>query len=126
MMVAHHSRHVNWFEVGRLELMRAAGLDYGRLENEGFFLPVVGLEIRYRAPSQFDDVIEIETCMENRSRARILFTYRLTRLRDGALLATGYSEHATVNRDFRPTRLPKKMLDLLDTRCSYPVPEDPC
>jgi acyl-CoA thioester hydrolase len=126
MAVAHHSRHVTWLEVGRLELMRSAGAAYEALEADGFSLPVIGLEMRYRAPARSGDIIEIETSMQRSSPARLAFTYRLTRITDGVLLATGRSEHAAVDRALRPVRLPGQLLSILEVARSYPVAEGPC
>jgi acyl-CoA thioester hydrolase len=127
MAVAHHSRHVAWLEVGRMELMRAAGMSYTRLESEGISLPLVGLELRYRAAARMDDIIEIETAMEKNSAARVAFTYRMTRVSDGVLLATARTEHAAVdNSSFRPIRLPAELVTLLQQDRLYPPTEDPC
>ncbi|MFQ5670441.1 MAG: acyl-CoA thioesterase [Acidobacteriota bacterium] len=126
MSVAHHSRHLTWFEVGRQELMRAAGLSYAQLQEEGVALPVIGLEVRYLAPGRFDDLVEIETRMRQSHGTRLVFEYRLTRVGDGIVLATGSSEHAAVDRAFRPIRLPPHLLALVGTRRAFSWPEAPC
>ena len=126
MAVAHHSRHVNWLEVGRLELMRAAGLSYARLEADGISLPLIGLELRYKATARLDDIIEIETTMERSSAARVAFAYRLTRVPDGALLATGRTEHVAVNRSMKPIRLPAELASLLERGGDFPPTGEPC
>ena len=113
MGVAHHSRHVAWMEVGRVELMRAAGISYAQLEKDGVSLPLVNLELRYRAAVRFDDLVEIETCVENCTRVRVGFTYRLTRVEDQLLLATGRTDHAAVGLDLRPVRLPEPLRQIM-------------
>lgn len=124
MAVAHHSRHVAWMEVGRVELMRAAGMSYAQLERDGVSLPLVGLELRYRAAVRFDDLVEIETSAESCSRVRVAFAYRLSRLEDQLLLATGRTEHVAVDRDLRPVRLPEPLRRMLtDDRTFAPVGE---
>jgi acyl-CoA thioester hydrolase len=126
MAVAHHSRHVNWLEVGRLELMRSAGLSYARLESDGISLPLIGLELRYKAAARLDDIVEIETTMERHSATRVVFTCRLSRVRDGALLATGRTEHVAVDRAFKPIRLPGELAALLERDREFPPTGDPC
>ena len=126
MAVAHHSRHVAWMEVGRVELMRAAGLSYADMERDGFSMPLVGLELRYRAAARFDDLVEIETRVETCSRARVAFGYRLSRAEDSLLLATGRSEHAVVNRSLRPVRLPESLLELMRTGREFATEGSPC
>ncbi len=126
MGVAHHSRHVAWMEVGRLELMRSAGSSYEALEAQGLSLPVIGLELRYKGAARSGDIIEIETSMERSSPARLSFRYRLTRVADAALLATGSTEHAAVDQALRPVRLPAVLLDMLAAGQAYPLAEGPC
>jgi len=61
MGVAHHASYAPWLEMGRTELLRASGRSYAALEAEGVFLVVTRLEIRYRRPIRYDDVLEIRT-----------------------------------------------------------------
>lgn len=114
MGVAHHRTHFVWFEIGRTELMRAAGLPYAEVETEGVFLPVIEATCAYRAPARYDDLVRVHTRLEEMGGARVTFTYRLERGRDGALLATGRTTHAAVDARGRPTRLPRSLRRLLD------------
>ena len=45
----HHSRFFQYFENGRVELLRSKGHAYADLERQGVFLVVVKVECRYRA-----------------------------------------------------------------------------
>jgi acyl-CoA thioester hydrolase len=126
MAVAHHSRHVNWMEVGRVELMRSAGMSYAQLERDGVSLPLVGLQLRYQAAARFDDLVEIETTMDSFTRVRVAFTYTLQRVEDQVVLATGRTEHAAVDRQLHPVRLPDRLRDLLAADCAYPFSGEPC
>lgn len=126
MAVAHHSRHVNWMEVGRVELMRSAGMSYAQMERDGVSLPLVGLQLRYQAAARFDDLVEIETCVESTTRVRVAFTYSMERVEDHVLLATGRTEHAAVDRSLRPVRLPQDLQDQLLADRAYPYAGEPC
>jgi acyl-CoA thioester hydrolase len=61
MNVAHHAAYIPWLEIGRTELLRTSGISYAQLEKEGVFLVVVKLDVRYRRPVLYDDVVEIRT-----------------------------------------------------------------
>jgi acyl-CoA thioester hydrolase len=126
MAVGHHARHVAWFEVGRTELLRCAGYPYEKLERAGVALPIVGLEVRYRSPARYDDVLEIETHAEATTAVRVSFRYALTRPADGRLLATGRSEHAAVDAAFRPARLPAEVRKVLSGSAVYVTADGPC
>lgn len=106
MGVAHHSAYIPWLEVGRTELLRASGLTYAQLERRGVFLAVVKLEIRYRAPARYDDLLAVRTRVTGGGRARIDHAYEVRRVEGDALLATASTTLACLDADGRPQPLP--------------------
>jgi acyl-CoA thioester hydrolase len=113
MGVAHHSHHFVWFEIGRTELMRARGMAYSRLEDDGIYLPVIEAACTYRAPVRYDDLLRVRTTLAETGPVRLAFTYTIEREADGAVVATGRTAHAAVDGQGRPRRLPKAVLELL-------------
>src|SRR5256712_9328380 len=113
MGVAHHANHFIWFEIGRTESMRARGVTYRHLEDEGIFLPVIEASCTYHAPARYDDLLRVRTRIEGATAVRIAFEYRLESEEDGRLLATGATRHASVDRNGRPRRLPARLRELL-------------
>jgi len=106
MGVAHHTHFLAWFELGRTELLREMGCPYRELEEEGVFFPVIEVGARFLRPARYDEILHIDTRLASARGARIRFEYSVSRASDGALLATGFSEHAATGRDGRPRRLP--------------------
>ena len=85
MRVAHHSSCIAWLEEARTEMLRGSGVSYAQLEAAGVFLVVASLEVGYRRPIRYDDVIAIEVEASAMGRARLRHDYRLVLLeRDGA------------------------------------------
>lgn len=83
--VVHHARYLDYLEGGRLEYLRAHGLDYRAFEERtGVGMPVVEAHLRYRSPARFDDLLEIETWVAVCSRAKVVFESQI--LRSGELL----------------------------------------
>lgn len=113
MGVAHHRSHFVWFEIGRTELMRAAGIPYAAVEDEGVFLPVIEASCAYKAPARYDDVLSLTTGLREFGAARVTFTYRLVREPDGVLIATGTTMHAATDPRGRPRRLPENLRRML-------------
>jgi acyl-CoA thioester hydrolase len=113
MGVAHHSAFVVWMEAGRVEWLRSRGMSYRRMEDEGVSLAVSGLEMSYRAAARFDDELEVVTRLELARHRMLRFSYRIARVGDGALLATGATVHVPTNRAGRAVRLEDRWLDPL-------------
>ena len=113
MGIAHHAEYFAWFEVGRTDLLRECGLPYRDLERRGLRFPVIGTEARFLRPAYYDDVLEVRTELDALSGARIAFRYEVHR--DGAPgpLATGRTEHAAVDGEGRPRRLPEDVRERL-------------
>jgi acyl-CoA thioester hydrolase len=114
MGVAHHASYLAWFEVGRVELLRALGMSYRDLEDSGVFFPVLEVGCRFRRPAYFDDRLQISAGAERPGRARLRFRYRVTRVTDGTLVAEGWTTHASTDAHGRPGRLPAKVLRRLE------------
>ena len=114
MGVAYHAHYLVWFELGRTELMRASATSYRELEDaSGLAFPVIEAQARYLRSARYDEEVEIETRVARLTGARVVFDYRLTRVGDGELLATGRTIHASVGRDGRPVRLPRALREQL-------------
>lgn len=107
MGVAYHAHYLVWFELGRTEWMRSAGSSYRSLEDDQkIFFPVIEARARYLRSARYDEEIEIETRIAAIGGARVTFDYRVVRVADGELLATGRTIHAAVGSGGRPRRLP--------------------
>jgi acyl-CoA thioester hydrolase len=107
MGVAHHSVYPVWFEMGRTELLRESGLRYRDLEEQGAFLAVVDLSVRYRSPARYDDQLELLTQLSRMSRVRIEHEYTLTR--DGLILATASTTLACLDGEGRLQPVPERL-----------------
>lgn len=101
----HHANYLTWFELGRVELLRAAGHSYRELENGGIFLVIADVQVRYYLPALFDDVLRLVTTTVKAKGARIEHQYKI--FRGDELLVEGQTTVACVDRQGRPTRLPK-------------------
>ena len=75
MGFVYYGVYAQYFEVGRVELLRSLGVDYKSLEEEGYFLPVVNLEIQYKKPALYDDELTIKTTIKEIPSSRIVFYY---------------------------------------------------
>jgi acyl-CoA thioester hydrolase len=104
MGLVHHANYLVYFEQARIELLRAQGLAYKDLEDQGFLMVLTKVEVRYRRPARYDDLLTIRTTVARTTLVRIDHCYEV--LRDGELLAEGSSTLACVDREGRPQALP--------------------
>ena len=108
MGVVYHANYLVWFEVGRVELMRSAKLDYKRLEEEFHCLiAVVEARVRYRAPARYDDEIVVKTSITALRGSMIKMGYEVLRANDGLLLCEGETTHVVVDRTMTSRLLPE-------------------
>jgi len=104
MGVAHHTSYPVWFEMGRTELLRAGGGDYVALEQRGVFLAVVTLDVRYKQPARYDDVLTLQTSLVSCGHVKIEHAYELRR--GDVVLATARTVLACLDADGRPWEVP--------------------
>ncbi len=104
MGIAHHSNHVVWFEIGRTDLCREAGLEYKRIEELGWILVVTEIGCRYRGPFRYDDEVLVRTRIDDASTRLIRFAYQLVHAESGEPRAEGFSAHVWLDRTTRRPR----------------------
>ena len=111
MGIVYYANYYVWFEIGRVELLRALGLSYRALEiDHGCILPVIESTCRYRTPARYDDDILIETRPALLRGSVLKFAYRILRKgADGAeptLLAEGETVHVVCDPQLNKKPLP--------------------
>ncbi|MDO3678964.1 acyl-CoA thioesterase [Paenibacillus ehimensis] len=110
MGVVYHANYLNWFEVGRTELIRELGMPYQTLEARGLLLPVIEADLKFRSPSRYDDLVTIDTKVIDATNLRIRFAYEIKRGEE--LLVSGGTHHVWLNRDWKPVRIDREAPDL--------------
>ena len=116
MGIVYYANFFIWFEVGRVELLRQLGFHYKQMEiDDNCHIPVVEANCRYKSPARYDDELLLETRVLAIRRSVLKFGYRLLRPENEGttLLAEGETIHVTVDRSFRPVRLPQKYVAVL-------------
>jgi acyl-CoA thioester hydrolase len=105
MGLLHHANYLVYFEQGRTELLRQSGRSYKELEDAGHFLVLAKVEVRYRLPARYDDLLTLRTIVTRTTPVRIEHRYEV--LRDAQLLAEGSSTLACVDREGRLQAMPE-------------------
>jgi acyl-CoA thioester hydrolase len=109
MGVVYHANYFVWFEVGRVELFRALGVEYKRMELEDdCHIVVAEAHCRYRHPARYDEVLRVRTRIAEAKNRTVRFSYELFRDADDRLLATAETTHVICGSDGKPKMLPEK------------------
>jgi len=98
MGVVYYSKFLNWFEVGRVGLLRDIGFGYTEWVSHELQFPVVQAHADYRASARFDDEILIRTKVASIGTKSIRFENEICKLPEMKLLATGHTVHALMSK----------------------------
>jgi acyl-CoA thioester hydrolase len=118
MGVVYHANYLIWFDRARTELMRETGLTYKELEQQGVYLAVSEVRVRYRAAARYDDLVRVRCWVRELASRRVTFGYVVERAGTGELLATGETSLVSLTHQHTLTRIPEHVLDLLK-----PIPD---
>ncbi|MBR2428666.1 MAG: acyl-CoA thioesterase [Alistipes sp.] len=114
MGVVHHSNYVKFFEAARTEWLRAIGLTYAEMEYRGVMMPIVEVNVKYKHPALYDELITVRAIVDEMPMARMVFRYEITG-EDGREVATGSTTLGFIDRETRrPQRAPKWLLEVLE------------
>ncbi len=129
MAVVYHANYVNWFEIGRTEFIRHAGMTYRDIEQAGLLLPVTELAASFERPARYDERLAICTRIGEFSKARLNFESQIRRIAEaeefpnivieerdlpGERLVSGGTKHVWLNREWRPARLDRSAPELYE------------
>lgn len=109
MGVVHHTVYPVWFEMGRTELLRTTGRTYREFEEAGILLAIVKLEVTYKSPARYDDVVRLDTELTRVTAVKVEHAYTLWRGDD--LLCTGSTTLACLDRSGRARPLPEGLIE---------------
>jgi acyl-CoA thioester hydrolase len=113
MGYAYYGNYATYFEVARVEAMRALGISYKELEDSGVLLPVSEFRVKYKKPAFYDDEITIKVTISELPKIRFQFDYE-TRNTNGELLNTAFTELIFVNKETgRPMMMPDNLKELM-------------
>ena len=104
----HHANFVKYFEDARVEMLRAGGVTYKQIEDDGRLLVVTEMNVRYHLPAEFDDWLRLDVRVAEIRKVRLRHCYQIWR--DDVLLCDADSTIACVGPDGRPKKLPPEFL----------------
>ena len=114
MGIVHHSNYIKFFEVARTEWLRSAGLTYAEMERRGVMMPIVEVQVKYRQPAYYDELIRVRAIVEEMPMARMTFKYEIYG-EDDRPIATGLTTLGFIDSvTRRPQRVPSWLCEVLE------------
>lgn len=114
MQFVYNGKYFEYFEVGRTELLRSAGMAYSAIESEGYQLPLIEAGIKFIQPAYYDDIVEIEAFITDINTPKVHIQYIVRRQKTDEILAEGFTTHVFINVETKKAvRPPKIYLDVL-------------
>jgi len=111
--LVYHGNYVRYFERGRSDFLRMAGVSHSDLlvgEAPSAFV-VTRMEIDFRLPARIDDALLVHTTYDSARGARLFVTQKI--IRDGALIAEAVVEAACISLGGRPRKPPPGLVERL-------------
>lgn len=108
MGVTHHSNYIRMMEEARIDFMEQLGWPYARMEALGILSPVTAVNVKYLAPTTFDDRVCIAVTVQAFDGVRLTIGYEMAKA-DGTAVLRGTSEHVFLNREGRFVRLKREL-----------------
>lgn len=113
MGYAYYGNYAMYYEVARVEALRALGFSYKELEDEGTLLPVLEFKIKYIKPAFYDDELTVKVMITELPKARIRFEYE-TYNSARVLINTGETTLVFVDKNTgKPKPAPDRILNKL-------------
>ena len=113
MGIVHHSNYVKFFEVARTEWLRAVGMTYAEMERRGVMMPIVEVQVKYKQPAYYDELIKVRAFVDAVPMARMTFRYEIEG-EDGRAIASGMTTLGFIDKETRrPQRAPQWLLDVV-------------
>lgn len=111
MGYVYYGQYAAYFEVGRTELIRALGIPYKTVEEGGIMMPVADLQVKFKRPGRYDDLLTIKTIVPELPKASFPTAYEVHN-EAGELVVSGSVRLAFIDMArMRPVRVPDFILE---------------
>lgn len=109
----YYGNYAEFYEVGRVEMLRSLGMTYRSMEESGIMMPVLEMKCKYLKPARYDEEIRIRVIMDKMPGVKIHFRYELYNEHD-ELIHTGETLLVFVNMlTNRPCMAPSDFMERL-------------
>lgn len=110
----YHAHYVTYFDIARTEMIRSFGLTNRKMEEEGVMLPVLSVNVDYKSPAHYDELLTIKTTLREKPRVKLIFDYEVYNEND-ELITTGSATLAFMDsKTKRAVRPHRGLMDIIN------------
>ncbi|MBS3944542.1 MAG: acyl-CoA thioesterase [Melioribacter sp.] len=114
MQFVYNGKYLEYFEVGRTELLRSLGLPYSEVEKSGYQLPLLEAGVTYKNPAKYDDLLLVKATVKELYSPKVHIEYLITRKETEEIIAVGFTTHIFMNAETKKAvRPPKLYIEIL-------------
>lgn len=114
MGVVYHGNYPQYLEMGRVEWLRDLGFSYRKMEENGIMLPVFSIQVNYKKPAVYDDMITVYTRLKKRPSVKIEFDYKILNEQQEILVEANTVLAFMDKETKRPIKCPDYLLEKID------------
>ncbi|MBX7241950.1 MAG: acyl-CoA thioesterase [Bacteroidia bacterium] len=116
MAFVYYGKYLEYFEVGRTELIRSLGMSYKDIEESGVMLPVSECNIRYHRPARYDDLLTIRTTVPEMPGVKLITEYEIFNQHQEKLVSGKVVLPFVDTQSLKITRIPDNIRVLFERR----------
>lgn len=114
MQFAHHSKYIEYFEVARTEMLRYFGLPYKEIEDRGYALPVMEVNIKYKGAAFYDDLLLVQAIVKEIPVSKVQVFYKIYKKETMQLCVEGFTTLMFIKTDSKKAvRPPNFYIDMI-------------
>lgn len=111
MGYVYYGNYAQYLEMGRVAWLRSLGVSYKTMEEKGVMLPVVSMQINFKKPALYDDLLTVKSKLKKIPSVKIEFDYEIFN-EQNELLVTANTVLAFIDmKTKRPTACPDYVLE---------------
>ncbi len=122
MGITHHSNYIRFMEEARTDFLEKLGYGYARMESEGLISPTVSVNVEYKKPTTYADLIEIYVSITKVTPVRSFWKYEMKV--NGDVVCVGTSSHCFIDSNGKPVATTRVCPELYKILLSVETKED--
>jgi len=109
--VVYYANYLKYFEEGRSEYMLARGINIKALAEESILFVVARVEIDYKAPARYGDVLKIISEVNRVKNVTLEFSQQAKK--EGNVLVYAATKLVCIDGNFKPHAMPLEIIESL-------------